>query len=603
MSLYIKTTSLLQTLESKVDSLYTRFAGERVLYAIACTFLGFVIALFLLATLGFIAHIPINKFYLPIAFILSLIPLFTLRKMRLGGGQPLLQDLSQASTQKSQQILAWGVVILGFSMSLLAAWALYDYSWDGRAYHQIGIYYLANDWNPVWQKMADLKELAPYLSHEIWVEHYMKFSEIVAACIYSVFSHNIELGKAVNFIAFFGAFFYGISVIAKFLRPLHAIIASFLLSFSPTLVAQIASYYVDGLLATALLVVFLAIVDREYYRTQLARNPQDTLLRKSLRQRSCILALALLASASIKLTGLAYAGFIGLAYLGYVLWFYGVRESKGVLLTGLVAGGLIIVCNANPLLTNLAQGKHPGYPLLGKEKIDIIIGQQPEAFNDFNSAKKLFYSLFSRTQNCIKDCTPVLKVPFSFDKDERLQIDTRVAGFGVLFSGMIVLSVLFVLLCRAHLRNKQILALLGLVLASVLINPEAWWARYAPQLYFLPIIILALSYYLAPKPFGSLMRLALLVSICINLAFYIDVAYRSGKGYKKHIAHTIAQAKEHIQSGEELRIYSGGMEHSLLIKLNEAGVPFTRVYDKDDPSLERVPGSLWDISWNIKSQQ
>ena len=599
MSLYIKTTSLLQTLESKVDSLYTRFAGERVLYAIACTFLGFVIALFLLATLGFIAHIPINKFYLPIAFILSLMPLFTLRKMRLGGGQPLLQDLSQASTQKSQQILAWGIVILGFSMSLLAAWALYDYSWDGRAYHQIGIYYLANDWNPVWQKMADLKELAPYLSHEIWVEHYMKFSEIVAACIYSVFSHNIELGKAVNFIAFFGAFFYGISVIAKFLRPLHAIIVSFLLSFSPVVGVQIASYYVDGLLATALLVVFLAIVDREYYRTQLARNPQDTLLRKSLRQRSCILALALLASASIKLTGLAYAGFIGLAYLGYVLWFYSVRESKGILLTGLVAGGLIIACNANPLLTNIAKGKHPGYPLLGKEKIDIITGNYPKAFDNLNAKTKLLYSIFARAQNG-GDTT--LKAPFTFNKSERPMVDSRIAGFGPMFSGMIVLSVLFVLLCRAHLRNKQILALLGLVLASVLINPEAWWARYAPQLYFLPIIILALSYYLAPKPFGSLLRAALLMSICINLAFYTN-AMREAKGYKKHITHTIAQAKEYIQSGKELRIYSGGMEHSLLIKLNEAGVPFTRVYDKDDARLERVPGSLWDTSWNIKSQQ
>lgn len=485
-------------------------------------------------------------------------------------------------------------------MSLLAAWALYDYSWDGRAYHQIGIYYLANDWNPVWQKMADLKELAPYLSHEIWVEHYMKFSEIVAACIYSVFSHNIELGKAVNFIAFFGAFFYGISVIAKFLRPLHAIIVSFLLSFSPTLVAQIASYYVDGLLATALLVVFLAIVDREYYRTQLARNPQDTLLRKSLRQRSCILALALLASASIKLTGLAYAGFIGLAYLGYVLWFYGVRESKGILLTGLVAGGLIIACNANPLLTNIAKGKHPGYPLLGKEKIDIITGNYPKAFDNLNAKTKLLYSIFARTQNG-GDTT--LKAPFTFNKSERPMVDSRIAGFGPMFSGMIVLSVLFVLLCRAHLRNKQILALLGLVLASVLINPEAWWARYAPQLYFLPIIILALSYYLAPKPFGSLLRLALLVSICINVLFSAD-SLRGSKWYKKYITtHTIAQAKEYIQSGKELRIYSGGMEHSLLIKLNEAGVPYTRVYDKDDPSLERVPGSLWDTSWNIKSQQ
>lgn len=484
-------------------------------------------------------------------------------------------------------------------MSFAAAWALYDYSWDGRAYHQIGIYYLANDWNPVWQKMADVKELAPYLSHEIWVEHYMKFSEIVAACIYSVFSHNLELGKALNFIAFFGAFFYGVSVIAKFLRPLHALIISFLLSFSPVVGVQIASYYVDGLLATALLVVFLAIVDREYYRTKLAQNPHDTHLRKSLRQRSYILALALLASASIKLTGLAYAGFIGLAYLGYVLWFYGVKESKEVLLIGLVAGGLIIACNANPLLTNLAQGKHPGYPLLGKEKINIIIGQQPEMFNDFGSAKKLFYSLFSSTQN---GGQPTLKIPFSFSKSERPDIDTRIAGFGPMFSGIVLLSALFVLLCRAHLRRKQILALLALVLVSALINPEVWWARYAPQLYFVPIIILALSYYLAPKPFGSLMRLALLVSICINLAVYAN-AIRGAKGYKTHIQRTLAHAKDHIQSGRELLIYSGGMEHSFLIKLNEARVPYTRIYDKNDTRLERVPGALWDTSWNIKSQQ
>lgn len=85
MPLFHRTTNLLQALESKVDSLYTRFACARVFYAIACSFLGFVIALFVLATLGFIAHIPINKSYLPLAFILSLLPLFALRKTRLGG--------------------------------------------------------------------------------------------------------------------------------------------------------------------------------------------------------------------------------------------------------------------------------------------------------------------------------------------------------------------------------------------------------------------------------------------------------------------------------------------------------------------------------------
>lgn len=596
MSLYAKTTSLLQAIESKVDSAYSRFACDRVFYGAACVFLGFVIALFLLATLGFIAHIPITPAYVFLALAISLIPLFSMSKMRLERGQQLSPESN--APNKTPWILA-GVVLAGFSMSLAASYALYDHSWDGRAYHQIGIYYLANGWNPVYQNMADVKELAPYLSHEIWVEHYMKFSEIVAACIYSVFSGNIEMGKALNFIAFFGAFFYGVSVIAKFLRPLHAIIVSFLLSFSPVVGVQIASYYVDGLLGLALLVVFLAIIDREYYRAKLAQDPHNKQLSSYLRQRSCILALALLASASIKLTGLAYAGFIGVAYLGYVLWFYGMRESKGVLITGLVAGALIIACNANPLLTNIAKGKHPGYPLLGKEKLDIVTPFYPKIFHELNSKTRLFYSLFSPTQN---GGQPTLKIPFSFSKGERAGVDTRIAGFGPMFSGMIVLSVLFVLLFRSTLRRREILALLALVLVSVLINPEAWWARYAPQLFFIPIIILALSYYLAPKPFGSLLRLALLVCICINFRFYGHAGIRDSQWYKNHITHMLNQAKDYVQSGKELLIYSRGWEHSFFIKLDEAGVPYTRIYNKDDPRLGIIPGSLQDISWNLASQ-
>ena len=176
--------------------------------------------------------------------------------------------------------------------------------------------------------------------------------------------------------------------------------------------------------------------------------------------------------ASIKLTGVAYAGFIGLGYLVYLLWFYPFKDSKPIIVLGLITGSLIIACNANPLLTNLANGKHFGYPLLGKEKINIIIGQQPKMFDELNSGTKLLYSLFSRTQNCTAQCTPQLKAPFSHLHDEAPNVDTRIAGFGAYFSGAVLLSALMLVLFRQGFRRKEILGLLLLVAGSFLINPE-----------------------------------------------------------------------------------------------------------------------------------
>lgn len=583
-----RTISLLQALESSL----ARFYCARLTFTTACVFLGFVCALFMLASLGFLAHIPITPLHLPLAFAISLIPLFLAksREILLGGG---------------------AAVLGGFSLSLVLSALLYDYSWDGRAYHQIGIYYLSNGWNPVWQKMADLKELAPYLSHEIWVEHYLKFSEIVASSIVSAFApiapsslDTIELGKALNFIAAFGAFLYSLSVLAKFIAPLPATIISLFASFSPIVGVQIATYYVDGLLSCALLVAFCAIVDREFYRRQLVDSSPSEIssLKRAMFARSCILAGALLAMASIKLTGIAYAGFIGLGYLVYLLWFYPFKEAKPLIVLGLITGSLILACNANPLLTNLANGKHFGYPLLGKDKIDIIIGQQPKVFDELNSGTKLLYSLFSRTQNCTAQCTPQLKAPFSRLHDEAPNVDTRIAGFGAYFSGAVLLSALMVVLFAQGFRRKEILGLLVLVTGSFLINPESWWARYVPQMYFLPLLVLVASYYLSKPPLSSLLRIALLLTITINTALYATQFYKHGSWYKHATQARLDSAKTYAKE-QKLYIYSNGWEHSFLHKLESAKIPFTRLISKDNAPtpLYVVPNSLGEIYWSIES--
>lgn len=582
-----RTISLLQALESS----FARCYRPRLTFTIACVFLGFLCASFMLASLGFLLHIPITPLHLPLAFAISLIPLFL---------------------AKSREILLGGAVVLGgFSLSLVLSALLYDYSWDGRAYHQIGILYFANDWNPVWQKMADIESLLPYLSHEIWVEHYLKFSEVVASSIVSAFASiapssldTIELGKALNFIAVFGAFLYSVSVLAKFIHPLPATIISLFASFSPVVGAQIATYYVDGLLSCALLVAFCAIVDREFYRRQLVDSSPSEIssLKRAMFARSCILAGALLAMASIKLTGIAYAGFIGLGYLVYLLWFYPFKEAKPLIVLGLITGSLILACNANPLLTNLASGKHFGYPLLGKDKIDIIIGQQPKVFDELNSGTKLLYSLFSRTQNCTAQCTPQLKAPFSRLHDEAPNVDTRIAGFGAYFSGAVLLSALMVVLFAQGFRRKEILGLLVLVTGSFLINPESWWARYVPQMYFVPLLVLVASYYLSKPPLSSLLRIALLLTITINTALYATQFYKHGSRYKHATQARLDSAKTYAKE-QKLYIYSNGWEHSFLHKLESAKIPFTRLISKDNAPtpLYVVPNSLGEIYWSIES--
>lgn len=583
-----RTISLLQALESS----FARFYRPRLTFTIACVFLGFLCASFMLASLGFLLHIPITPLHLPLAFAISLIPLFLAksREILLGGG---------------------AVVLGGFSLSFVLSALLYDYSWDGRAYHQIGILYFANGWNPVWQKMADVESLLPYLSHEIWVEHYLKFSEVVASSIVSAFASiapssldTIELGKALNFIAVFGAFLYSVSVLAKFIHPLPATIISLFASFSPVVGVQIATYYVDGLLSCALLVAFCAIVDREFYRRQLVDSSPSEIssLKRAMFARSCILAGALLAMASIKLTGIAYAGFIGLGYLVYLLWFYPFKEAKPLIVLGLITGSLIIACNANPLLTNLASGKHFGYPLLGKDKIDIIIGQQPKVFDELNSGTKLLYSLFSRTQNCTAQCTPQLKAPFSRLHDEAPNVDTRIAGFGAYFSGAVLLSALMVVLFAQGFRRKEILGLLVLVTGSFLINPESWWARYVPQMYFVPLLVLVASYYLSKPPLSSLLRIALLLTITINTALYATQFYKQGSRYKHATQARLDSAKTYAKE-QKLYIYSNGWEHSFLHKLESAKIPFTRLISKDNAPtpLYVVPNSLGEIYWSIES--
>lgn len=517
---------------SKISQLKETSKILCVSYRAGIALFAFVLALFILASIGFIAKINITKSYFYIALIIS------------------LACLLKGNPHKLLSIVAYSAF---FAVAVFVALYFYDYSWDGRAYHQIGIYYLAHNWNPIYLQMEEVPHLSQFLSHQIWVEHYLKFAEITQACIYRAFG-NIESGKAINYLFAFGAFCYGIAVLGRFKNINLAIIILlvFLVVFSPVVMAQIGTYYIDALLGVAIAFVLFAMLDLDS-----APNVK----------KYAIFSLALLATASIKLTGIAYAGIIGIAYLCYKIYCKDFKSAKFIFASGAIALALIVICNINPLVTNQLQHGHFGYPLMGKDKIDIITSQQPQNFKDNNAFEKLTKSLFGKTQNIGQNGTSALKIPFIKYSDEGLgDTDTRVGGFGYFFSGIILLCFAMVVINFRRFCDKKFIFYFGTIFGSVIINPEMWWARYVPQMWLLPFIVIIFSYFILLNKSLQILRKSIIFFLLLSFIFTANLPLNTS--YKNTINVQLAN----LCVDEKIYIYLPiGMEKSFGIKLLERG--------------------------------
>jgi hypothetical protein len=151
----------------------------------------------------------------------------------------------------------------------------------------------------------------------------------------------------------------------------------------------------------------------------------------------------------------------------------------------------------NPYCDNFIRKGHPFYPLQGSGSVDIIGQQLPTEFIARDRVTKLLWSTFSRSSNDLTK-PPRLKVPGTLVMSEIESLratDLRVAGFGPLFALALLLALAaFGQYCwqvgRARpARGDAVIILFAslFVVGSALANPEGWWARYCPQLWWLPI--------------------------------------------------------------------------------------------------------------------
>lgn len=465
-------------------------------------------------------------------------------------------------------ILAGIAVVVGISWYISAT--TYDLSFDGQTYHQEAIILLTNGWNPVHdqplqaptaqeiEKMSGKEILTAF---HLWINHYAKGPWLLDAVMYKLTS-QIELGKMVNLLLLFSSFFL---VMAAMLgaypqKKGRALLVSLLISCNPVVFTQVTSFYIDGQLGSlALIICALGYLLYKRFHAWIL----------------LALCAALLLLAEVKFTALVYAVLLGGGILVLFFLYDQQKHWKKLLLPFAACFFLAVaVVGYNPYVANTLTNGHPFYPLAGKHAVDIMTYNSPHDFKGKNPMEKLAISLFAKSENIAMKNETTLKWPFTFTSDEIKVFnapDVRVAGFGPLFGGAVLLTwlVLLAVLFLGRQRSKPILAICGVLLLSVLVNPESWWARYVPQLWLVPIL-LAIAGLEVGKRFSRYASLLLLGTLLANMLI-VDISHVSGQRY---VNAYVKQQLQEIKQSKKTMVVDFHHFNSNRIRLQEAGIPF-----------------------------
>lgn len=540
------------------------FSSSTIAFSVSYSLLIFVFCLFLFSFIGFFFHISINIFYPILSMLISLTTLYLCIKS---------QNLF-----KKHFLIALIIYILIFVVSLLLGHKFWDTSWDGRVYHQASIMFLGAGWNPVYDNVADFvaKIYNTSVENLIWVETYPKFVEIIQTNIF-IFFGNIERAKMTTFLSMFILFGYSFYILSKDtfkrINKFLKIFLSFAIVINPVVIAQMFTYMIDGYVYLYFMLILLAILDIEISKS------------KNLPAYSIIIMSAV-CLINVKLGGLLYVFLPLLLYCIYNIFARQKQNIKYLSISLLVIIVLGLLSGANPYYTNIKQNRHPFYPLAGKEKIDVVKDCTPYSIYSKNNFEKFIISTFSRVDNFMLANTNMrhhIKPPFWVYKSELARLsghDTRICGFGIFWSGVLILSGILAIFIRFNSKEEKRLFLFvfAMLLTLTAINPYSWWARYAPHLWVVPIFVVICT--LISKKTNSLQKFITYIMLALVFSsFVIQTTKVSNiaKNYKKHMKqNVIKKLKTGNQKFKIYHIY----DWSFIEKLNENNINYEVVNDE-----------------------
>lgn len=480
--------------------------------------------------------------------------------------------------------VAWlGSLLVGLAVIVGVSWYIsantFDLSFDGQTYHQEAIILLKEGWNPVHDsplapstakpiEQMDNKEILT--AFHLWINHYAKGPWMLDAVMYKL-TDQIEIGKMFNLLLLAASFFLSVAAMLTAFPTKNgrAVLVSLLAAFNPVVVTQATSYYIDGQLGSLILIICaLGYLLFMKYRSWVLLT----------------LCAALMLLAQIKFTALVYAVLLGCGLL--VLFFFYDRQRKWKSLLGWLSVSLLItvvIVGFNPYVTNTLSKGHPFYPLSGKGAVDIMTSNSPHNFKEINALQKLGTSLFSKSANIATPNDTTFKWPFTVTFDELMVFygpDVRVSGMGPLFGGILLLCclLLILLLTSDRAKSKPFLVISALLLLTVIVNPESWWARYVPQLWLIPILI-AIAGWGADKRLTHTITTVIVVVLTVNMLL-VGTAHTVGQVIINSYA---KQQLQDIKNSNKTLTVDFHHFSAIRIRLQEAGIPFVeqKIEDKD----------------------
>lgn len=412
----------------------------------------------------------------------------------------------------------------------LAMGAVYDKSWDGMAYHQIGIVELSRGWNPFYEQLPYEAQNSKYFNREIvlnlWINHYGKALETFSAVMMTL-TGSIESGKVFNVLMLLCAFcslFWLLTRLNLMGRWWNLVVAT-AATFNPIAVNQLFSYYLDGALGSLILILMCQLI--MLFRTGNQEERWPAYL--SIFFSSIILI-------NLKFTGLIYHAWICLVFLCLIIYlkqFGMLRRFVAVAtVSGLVA---VLIAGFNPYVTNTLRAGHPFYPLAGKNKVDAIVHMTPKPLKGQNTFGKFLISNFSRCDNLgeTSDRAVAYKIPFTFSLQELKIFQSegiRLNALGPLWSGIFCVTLILLVITFIRLKGigrVYLLALVTSVVGAVAINPASWWARFIPQLWLLPVIVFAFLLFAQTKGMLRFICKTAMVLLIANTALIAGVYFYS----------------------------------------------------------------------------
>ena len=144
-------------------------------------------------------------------------------------------------------------------------------------------------------------------------------------------------------------------------------------------------------------------------------------------------------------------------------------------------------------------------------------------------------------------------------------------GFGPLFPAALVLSlaILAIGVWQGGAAPRTTVAVILIIIGSVLPVSACWWARYAPQVWLVPLVALApLGFAVERLPLRRLSWLVLLI-LSVNVAGIALVNFRANRNATREVAESLDDLRSHAPFKVAF-----GTFRSNRFRLQEAGIPF-----------------------------